>query len=121
MNSRDAMLARYELARFAQRPIVRPHPHPPCIGARKIEAGARGPLRVHQPAAGRIGERGMRDDDLARGERARVLLLELRLRAKESDLETQLRVSARGEPARHVPPLDAEVRMAAVVPGEASW
>src|SRR5574340_169328 len=57
-----------------QRPVVDPDTEPLLFGAGKRETGARRALVVLQPAAAGIAQRGMRNQDLARRERARIAI-----------------------------------------------
>src|SRR5258706_1184279 len=81
------------------------------LGMREREPGARRALVGQQLAALRVGERGVREDDLPRVEAARVVALLLRAGAKERDLEAERPV----KPAGDVPPLVAGFGMRAVV------
>src|SRR5262249_50303038 len=66
----------------------------------------------------RFGERGVRKDDLARREAARVRRVDIRSSAEERDLEAEILSGFRLQPAGDVPPLLSVVGMRAVVPRE---
>jgi hypothetical protein len=67
---------------------------------------ARRALVVQQPPVGRVGERGVGEEELPRAEAARVVLRVGVSHAEESDLESE-RAARRVQVSRHVPPLDA--------------
>jgi hypothetical protein len=77
--------------------------------------GARGELVVHEMSDLRIGERRVREEQLPRGEAARVRLRKSRPIAKERDLEAVVASAAVPDPAGHVPPFVAKFRMTAEV------
>ena len=82
------------------------------------EARARRTLRMTQRAFARIGDRGVREQHLRRRERARVALADAGAYPEEGHLEAAraLRLGVLGfDPARHVPPFEAMVGMAALV------
>ena len=73
-----------------------------------------------QAARREVGQRRMREQQLARGEAAVEIGRETGARAEEGDLEAERRslACAFGEPAGGVPPLDAEPQVGAVVARE---
>ena len=85
-----------------------------CLG--DAEAGAGDARVVAQALLPQVGHRGMSEQHLARGEAAGVIGGYVGARAKERELES-IRVtrSRRVEPTGHVPPLGAELGMAAEV------
>src|SRR5688572_17391003 len=95
-------------------PLVEPDPCAVLFGARQAETGACRPLGVHEPALSGIGDRGMRDQDLAWRERTRVVVLQFRTNTEEGHLKSQ-RPGNFIQPAGDVPPFQPEIRMAALV------
>jgi hypothetical protein len=98
-------------------PVVDPDAGAVELGVREREAGAGGALVVREPAALRIGERRVREEDLSGVEFARIVAGLFRPRAEECDLESN-RPARCPYPAGDVPPLDAELGMCAVIARE---
>jgi hypothetical protein len=82
------------------------------------EIGARGAFAVQQTVAGN-GQRGVGEEDLARGKRRLQRFGVAGSAAKEGQLKTDIGLR-RVEGAGDVPPFGAEIRMRAVVTGKAS-
>src|SRR5204863_9335715 len=76
------------LAVLLEAPVVDPDAGALGLGVRERHARARRALLVDQAAALRVGERGVREEDLARVEAARVVALVLRPHTEERDLES---------------------------------
>ena len=74
MNSRAAMRAVYASPASASDQSSIHARGRRLVGAGEAEAGARGALVVQELPAARVGERRVREDQLARRERARVVL-----------------------------------------------
>ncbi len=102
-----------------QRPVVDDDAGRVLARLRKTKALARCALVMPQPAGPGAHERRVREQQLPRSERARILFVHARPVAEERDLHAIIVARAVGEPSRHVPPLDAEIGMAAVVAREA--
>ena len=101
-----------------ERPVVNPDPRVVPRGAGKFKHRARRSLNMDQVTKLRIGQRGMRDDDLMGRERARVILPQIWPATEKRDLESQRVGGAFIKPARDVPPLNSEFGMAPRVPRE---
>ena len=75
--------------------------------------------------AGQVGQRGVRKQQLARGEAAFQPLCQAGAGAKKSDLETIGRCVGRGldamKPSGGLPPLDARIEVGAEVAWEGQW
>src|SRR6266571_8231240 len=118
-----AEIARRDLRRvlapgLLERPVFDRDLGAALLGTGEPEACARGALVVQQPTGRRIGERGMREEQLPRREAAGKVLGDARPVAKKSDLHAEFPAARRLEPAGDVPPFAAELRMAAVVARE---
>ncbi len=98
-----------------ERPIVDPHRGRVLRGACESEALARGALIVTKPAVTRIGDGGVREQQLARRKRARIGLGNARAIAKEGDLDAESVSTGVLNPAGDVPPFAAKRRMRAGV------
>ncbi len=90
-----------------------------CARRLRVAAPAREALGVQQAALGHVGQRGVREQQLACGEAALDVLRKAGARAEEGQLEAPsgcvvVRVHAL-KPAGDVPPLDAEFGMRAVI------
>ena len=76
---------------------------------------ARDALRVQVLAGAQVGERGMRKQQVARGEAAVQLRRQAGAAAEEGDLEAVVRVAVGAQLAGDVPPLDGRAQVRAVV------
>jgi len=101
-----------------QRPVLDPDMRVAFVGAGETQPRARRTLVVTQAATSRVGECRMREDDLLRRERARILFLDAGASAKERDLNAEIVAVRILDPARDVPPFRAEGRVAAVIARE---
>ena len=82
------------------------------------EAGAGRPFAVPQAAEFRVGDGGVGEDQLARGEAAGVALADAGTDAEESDLEAERPAVLTLQPAGGVPPFGAEIRVGAEIVGK---
>jgi hypothetical protein len=103
---------------LANRPVVEPHVGESLACVRQIEPGPRRALGVPQAADGRIRDRRVPEQDLPRRKPARIRFAQARPHAKKRDLEADRLGVLVLDPTRHVPPLDAEIGMRALVARE---
>src|SRR6202044_1180236 len=82
---------------------------------REPQSRAANTLVLPEPAALGVADGAVRDQELVRGECARIVFLDRGFGAKERDLKSQRIALRGGEPARHIPPLGAKLRVTAVV------
>src|SRR5688572_9789508 len=106
---------------FCEGPLIDPDTGAAFLGCSEIEAGARSAFCMNEAAVRRIGECGVRDQNLAWGEGTRILLLLSGPRAKKGDLETQRTRRVVIEPSGYVPPLEAKIGVTAFVVREPHW
>jgi len=101
-----------------QPPVVDRHVGVAARGLREAQPLACDPLAVQQMADCRIGERGVREQDLARRERARVIRADPRGGAEEGDLEAAMRAPRSVDPPGDVPPFGTVIGMRAMIARE---
>src|SRR5450631_2508960 len=81
-------------------------------------SGTANALVLPQPAAVRVADGAMRDQQLMRCEGARIVLVNIGLGAKKRDLKAQRLAVLGGQPTGDVPPLGAKLRVAAIIRGK---
>src|ERR1700722_19142468 len=89
-------------------PVIDPHIGVAGRRLGQVQAGAPDALVLPQTAALRVADGAMCDQDLPGGERTGVVLVDVGLGPKESDLKSQRLAVLRGQPAGDVPPLGAK-------------
>src|SRR3984957_14783415 len=99
-------------------PVVDPHIGVAGRRLGQVQAGARDALVLPQAAALRVADGAMCDQDLAGSERTGVVLVDVGLGPKESDLKSQRLPVLGGQPAGDIPLLGAKLWMAAEVRGK---
>ena len=103
------------LALFAQRPVVDLDVERACCSLGQAEPGARRFLAAHQRTPPLIADRRVREEHLPCDEARRIVFVDAGPIAKERELEAERLAVLVLDPARHVPPFGAELRVAAFV------